>query len=106
MSNWRTEYWRVYNVMVRVLGASALVAGTGFVGWGARRMMRMGLERSMGEPGLILVAAGLLSAGLGAAIVTTPAYRPDLGDHAVEFDPYGAKTRKVERRNWWTGDRR
>jgi len=59
-----------------------------------------------GEPGLILVAAGLLSAGLGAAIVTTPAYRPDLGDHAVEFDPYGAKTRKVERRNWWTGDRR
>jgi len=49
MSNWRTEYWRVYNVMVRVLGASALVAGTGFVGWGARRMMRMGLERSMGN---------------------------------------------------------
>jgi len=49
MSNWRTEYWRVYNVMVRVLGASALVAGTGFVGRGARRMMRMGLERSMGN---------------------------------------------------------
>jgi hypothetical protein len=106
MSDWRTEYWRVYNILVRVLGGSALVAGTGFVGWGAGRLIRMGLERSMGEPGLILMAAGLLSGGLGAAIMTTPAYRPDLGDPALDFDPYGQKTRQAGRaeRSWWTGD--
>jgi hypothetical protein len=84
MRSWRTEYWRVYNVLVRVLGVSAVASGTGFVGWGA--------------------TAGFLSAGLGAAIVSTPAFRPDLGDHAVEFDPYGSKARKPEIRSWWTGD--
>jgi hypothetical protein len=107
MSSWRTEYWRVYNVLVRVLGVSAVASGTGFVGWGASRMLRLGLERPDGEPGAILLAAGLLAAGLGAAILTTPAYRPDLGDRALEFDPYGTKTRQTAaiRRSWWTGDR-
>jgi hypothetical protein len=105
MNNWRTKYWRVYNVLVRVLGVSAVISGTGFVVWGATRLLKLGLEQSMGQPGVILMAAGFLSAGLGAAIVATPAFRPDLGDHAVEFDPYGSKTRKVERRAWWTGDR-
>jgi hypothetical protein len=107
MSNWRTEYWRVYNVLVRVLGVSALASGTGFVGWGATRMLKMGLERADGEPGVILLAAGILSAGLGAAILGTPAYRPDLGDPAMQFDPFGTKSRQIEtaKRSWWTGDR-
>jgi hypothetical protein len=107
MSNWRTEYWRVYNVLVRVLGASALASGSGFVGWGATRIAMMGLEQPEGQPGVILVAAGLLSAGLGAAILRTPAYRPDLGDHALDFDPYGRRTRATAAtpRSWWTGDR-
>ena len=107
MSSWRAEYWRVYNVLVRVLGASALVSGIGFVGWGATRMALLGLEQAEGQPGVILLAAGLLAAGLGAAILTTPAYRPDLGDPALNFDPYGTRSRQtaVVRRSWWTGDR-
>jgi hypothetical protein len=107
MSSWRTEYWRVYNVLVRTLGVVALGSGTHFVGWGATRMLRLGLERAEGQPGVILLVAGLLSAGLGAAILTTPAYRPDLGDRAVQFDPYGNKTKETVavRRSWWTGDR-
>jgi hypothetical protein len=104
MRSWQTEYWRVYNMLVRMLGVSAVVSGAGFVGWGATRLLRLGLEQSMGQPGVILVAAGFLSAGLGAAIVATPAFRPDLGDHAVEFDPYGSRVRKMESRSWWTGD--
>ena len=57
--------------------------------------------------GVILLAAGLLAAGLGAAILTTPAYRPDLGDPALNFDLNGTRSRQtaVARRSWWTGDR-
>ena len=107
MSNWRTEYWRVYNVLVRVVGGAALASGTGFIGWGATRIIRMGLEQEVGQPGVILMVAGLLSAGLGGAILKTPAYRPDLGDPALDFDPFGSKTRQaaVVRQSWWTGDR-
>ena len=107
MRNWRAEYWRAYNVLVRVLGVSALVSGTGCVGWGATRLLKLGLEQAEGQPGIILLAAGLLSAGLGAAILTTPAYRPDLGDPAMQFDPFGTKSRQTEtaKRSWWTGDR-
>ncbi len=105
--NWRTEYWRSYNVLVRVFGVTAVASGTGCVGWGATRLLKMGLERAEGEPGIILLVSGLLSAGLGAAILTTSAYRPDLGDPAMQFDPFGTKGRQMEmaKRAWWTGDR-
>jgi hypothetical protein len=107
MTNWRTEYWRLYNVAVRVLGVSALAAGTGVLGWGVTRILSYGMEGAEGYPGAVLLAAGLLSAGLGGAIVSTPAYRPDLGDHALDFDPYGSKSRQAAKlkQSWWTGDR-
>ena len=106
MTGWRTRYWRLYNVLVRALGMNAVLFGTGYVGWGAFRLAQLGLQPAEGAPGVTLVATGLLAAGLGAAILNTPAYRPDLGDPACEFDPFGSKTRQSPRarRSWWTGD--
>jgi hypothetical protein len=106
MAKWR-GYWRVYNVLVRALGLAALVFGLGFIVWGAARLMRLGLEADAGAPGVILVFAGIVAAALGATIIGTPTYRPDLGDPAWDFDPFGAKARKAPagRRSWWTGDK-
>ena len=107
MTSWQTGYWRLYNILVRVLGASALVAGIVFVGWGAVRLLQMGLQPSEGTPGLMLLLVGLISAGLGVTILGVPTYRPDLGDPVWQFDPLGSKSRKAPtvRRSWWTGDR-
>ncbi len=97
MTSWQTGCWRLYNVLVRVLGASALVAGIVFVGWGAIRLLQMGLQPLV----------GLISTGLGATILGVPTYRPDLGDPVWQFDPLGSKSRKLStaKRSWWTGDR-
>ena len=107
MRNWRAGYWRVYNILVRALGASSLLAGLGFIVWGVLRLKQMGLQASEGVPGLMLLMAGFIAAGLGASILGVPAYRPDLGDPAWQFDPLGKKNQQslAARRSWWTGDR-
>jgi hypothetical protein len=107
MPSWQIGYWQVYNILVRALGAVALVAGIWFIGWGALRTFQMGLQASEGTPGLMLLLVGLLAAGLGVTILGVPTYRPDLGDPAWQFDPFGAKTTPSTpaRRSWWTGDR-
>jgi hypothetical protein len=104
---WLTGYWRVYNVLVRALGMAALAAGIGFIGWGAVLIPRLGFRVSEGGPPIVLLLAGLLAAGLGATILGTPTYRPDLGDAAWNFDPFGKKSRQsaTAGRSWWTGDR-
>jgi hypothetical protein len=107
MTSWRTGYWRVYNILVRAFGASALVAGLGFIVWGVLRLLQLGLQPAEGTPGLMLLLVGLISAALGAGILGVPTYRPDLGDPAWQFDPFGAKARESPstQRSWWTGDR-
>jgi hypothetical protein len=107
MTSWQTGYWRLYNVLVRALGAVALVAGTGFICWGAFRIFQLGLQTSEGTPGLMLLLVGLISAGLGVTILGAPTYRPDVGDPAWQFDPLGSKSRQAPtaKRSWWTGDR-
>jgi hypothetical protein len=107
MRNWRAGYWRVYNVLVRALGTMAFLSGLGFIVWGAVRMLQMGLQASEAFPGLVLLFVGFIAAGLGASILGVPAYRPDLGDPAWHFDPFGKRTHQSQasRRSWWTGDR-
>jgi hypothetical protein len=100
-------YWRVYNVLVRALGLSALLSGLFFIVWGIKHILELGLLPDEGAGGLMLVVAGLLAAGIGAALLRTPTYRPDLGDVAWHFDPFGAKPQSstATKRSWWTGDR-
>jgi hypothetical protein len=107
MSGWVSGYWRVYNVLVRAMGSTALLAGFVFILWGVLRLYQLGLQASEGTPGLVLMMVGILSAGLGGTILGTPTYRPDLGDTAWNFDPFGTKARQsaTRRRSWWTGDR-
>ena len=107
MTRWQTGYWRLYNVLVRALGAVALIAGIGFVVWGALRIFQLGLQTSEGTPGLMLLLVGLISTGLGVGILGVPTYRPDLGDPAWQFDPFGSKTQRAPaaKRSWWTGDK-
>jgi hypothetical protein len=105
--SWITTYWRVYNVLVRALGMAALLAGCAFVGWGSLVLLRVGLAPLFGMPGVVLLMAGLLAVGLGGTILGTPTYRPDLGDAAWDFDPFGKKSRKLAggSRSWWTGEK-
>ena len=107
MTAWRSNYWRLYNVLVRGLGMLALVAGAGFVFWGLLRLMQMGLQLTEGTPWLVLMLVGLISVGFGAAMLGVPTYRPDLGDPAWDFDPLGRKARQatIRRQSWWTGER-
>jgi hypothetical protein len=58
--------------------------------------------------GLWLLLVGLISILLGSGILGVPTYRPDLGDPAWQFDPFGAKGRQspaTRHSSWWTGDR-
>ena len=105
--SWYSGYWRVYNILVRAFGATAVVAGLAFLGWGILRLLQLGLQPSEGTPGLMLLLVGVLAAGLGAGILGVPTYRPDLGDPAWQFDPFGAKSKQIPatKRSWWTGDR-
>jgi hypothetical protein len=107
MKSWISGYWRVYNVLVRVFGVAALVSGVAFIGWGVLLILRQGVGPLNDTPGLIPVVAGLLAAGLGGTILGTPTYRPDLGDAAWNFDPFGQQARKstTANRSWWTGDK-
>jgi hypothetical protein len=106
MMTWRADYWRMFNVLVRVLGLTALVSGTVFTVLGISRIVQSGAIRIEGEPGLILLLVGLLSLAIGAAILRAPPFRPDLGDVSWRFDPFGSKEKRLARpkRSWWTGD--
>lgn len=106
MANWYTTYWRVFNILVRAFGLVTLVAGTGFIIWGAARIVVFGAIPVLASPLWVLPLVGLLAAALGIAILRGPTYRPDLGDVFWQFDPYGTKTQQLfpAGRAWWTGD--
>ena len=107
MTNWRMWYWPVFNVLVRALGLATLVSGTVFILWGTSRMLQLEYITMEGASAIAILPIGLLVALLGAAILRTPAYRPDQGDVLWQFDGVVAKTRRSSpsRRSWWTGDR-
>ena len=93
----------MFNVLVRALGLTALVAGAVFTVLGAVRIMQLGTAAE-GTPGVVILLVGLLVAALGAAVLRAPTYRPDLGDASWRFDPFGSKSRSPSKRSWWTGD--
>jgi hypothetical protein len=107
--SWRDSYWRGFNVLVRVVGLLAFLAGALWAVWGTMRIFRLGVREIEGMmPGVVLLAAGILAAALGAAMLRAATYRPDLGDVSWQFDPFGSKSRGApgSGRSWWTGDPR
>ena len=107
MTSWQTSYWRLFNVGVRTFGLTILAAGLVFLLWGFGRMAVWGGLPPLQSPLWVLPLVGLLSAGLGIAVLRGPPYRPDLGDVFWQFDPKGVKTAQSTpgRYDWWTGDR-
>ena len=107
MNSWQTSYWRLFNVLVRAFGLVTLVAGLVFLIWGAARIVVWGGIPALESPLWVLPIVGLLAAGLGAAVLRGPPYRPDLGDVFWRFDPFGTHTAQStpKRYSWWTGDR-
>lgn len=107
MTTWGVWYWRGFNILVRAMGLVALSFGAVFTVLGAYRLLQLGLLLHEGAPPLVTLSVGLLLLALGAAILRTPAYRPDLGDVSWRFDPFGTKTRQssASTRTWWTGDK-
>jgi hypothetical protein len=108
MANSGAGYWRVFNVLVRALGLVAAVSGVIFTVLGVTRILQQGLLTAEGSPPLIILLVGLILCWLGASILQAPAYRPDLGDTAWRFEPFGGKAKRPRSsgRSWWTGDRR
>ena len=91
-------YWRVFNVLLRLLGLGATFAGGMVVmlfGLGYPPAPDTSQQLSWGA----LVTGGLLlSAGLGFLLL--PPYRPDLGDSG----PLVSYFRGSTGRRWWTGE--
>jgi hypothetical protein len=90
-----------------VLGLVSFFSGIVYVVWGTLRMLQLEFIQPEAASSLVILPVGLLVAILGAAIIRAPTYRPDLGDVALRFDPFRAKTRQSSssKRSWWTGDR-
>ena len=106
LNTWGTTYWRVWNFLVRNLGLVSLLVGGVFIGLGTARLVEREFISLDAVDSLVVLPIGLLIAGIGWALLRTPAYRPDLGDSLGGFDPFGAKARQAPRtrRSWWTGE--
>jgi hypothetical protein len=106
MNSWGTRYWRVFNILVRDLGLTALLSGAGFTVWGTMRMLEREFITIEGAVSIAILPVGLLVAAIGWAILRAPTYRPDLGDKLWGFDPLGAEARQSSppKRSWWTGE--
>jgi hypothetical protein len=94
--------WRVFNVLLRLLGLGATFAG--FV---AIVTFGLGLPPIEGEAPIVSVPSivtGALVMLLGLGFLMIPAFRPDLGDTRVVVNPFRAWSSPSKRR-WWTGDR-
>src|SRR5262245_40235628 len=104
--------WRWHNVKSRLLGIGFLAMGAlHFLVGVIRLVIDLHTRPSDGSSplfGLVFVASGLASAGIGWWLCRRPTYRPDLGDvHPLLGTSEGYnKQHLAERgpRNWWTGD--
>ena len=93
--------WRLFNVLLRLLGIGATFAGfVAIVAFG------LGLPPLEGETPVTNVPsllAGGLVALLGLGFLIIPPFRPDLGDPWVVTNPFRALS-SSHKRAWWTGD--
>jgi ABC-type thiamin/hydroxymethylpyrimidine transport system permease subunit len=80
MASWETTYWRLFNILVRVLGLVALLCGIVYIVWGTVRMLQMDFIQPEAASTIAILPVGLLVAAIGAAIIRAPTYRPALGD--------------------------
>jgi hypothetical protein len=93
--------WRVFNVLLRLLGIGAT-----FSGLVALTTFGLGLPAPEGQspaaswPSLL---AGALVTLVGLGFLMIPPFRPDQGDTKVVSNPVRAWSGSP-RRSWWTGD--
>jgi len=94
--------WRIFNVLLRLLGI-----GAAFAGLVAVTTFGLGLPAPEGESIVVswpsLVTGGLVTL-IGLGFLMLPPFRPDQGDTKFMGNPVtpGAGS---PRRFWWTGDR-
>ena len=79
-------YWRWFNISARIMGAVFATCGVFFL---AKAVFAPNVDGRLAG-----AFAGVLWAAMGAVVLITPTYRPDLG-----------RLQSV-RRNWLTGDPR
>lgn len=93
--------WRLFNVLLRLLGIGATFAGLiAITTFGLGYPPIQGEDRVVSLPSII---TGTLVLLLGLGFLMIPAFRPDLGDTRVVSNPFRAWTEPGKRR-WWTGD--
>ncbi len=94
--------WRVFNVLLRLLGLGAT-----FAGLVATTSFGFGIPAPFGQDPVTswptVIAGGLVTL-LGLGFLMMPAFRPDLGDTRVVRNPFRVWS-EPSRRTWWTGDR-
>lgn len=109
-------HWCIFNIMVRIFGIMATVAGAGFIGWGiyfynhhpeAKKWAAYpGAGQTFSHQtinpdtlgGVVTgyIAIGVFAGILAFAVLRVRPYRPDLGDTVSSYS--------VGPRNWWTGE--
>lgn len=95
------SHWRVFNVLLRLLGFGASFAGavaTTTFGFG----IPAPYETTPVTHWPTVIAGGLVTL-LGLGFLMMPPFRPDLGDTRVVSNPFRALV-EPRRRSWWTGD--
>jgi hypothetical protein len=93
--------WRLFNVLLRLLGLGAT-----FAGLVATITLGFGVPAPYGtEPvaSWAMILSGGLVTALGLSFLMNPAFRPDLGDTRVVSNPFRVWG-QPRRRTWWTGD--
>jgi hypothetical protein len=93
--------WRIFNILLRLLGIGATFAGSvAVISFGLGLPAPPEATRVLNWPSIV---TGGMVALLGLGFLMNPAFRPDLGDtHAVPNLFRGQ--RRGQRRTWWTGD--
>lgn len=104
-------HWRIFNVFFRLFTLMAIFVGLGFLAWGIAAVAGWAERYELGPTdGIVYLAVGSGSTGLGWLLLRRRAVRPDLGDPPLFPDWSGAYPRdhplRDRPRNWWTGDPR
>jgi hypothetical protein len=108
--SYETWHWRIYNVLRRLVGIMACVAGTAFLL--TPLFLRIGWMRDDANGPAPFVAdfiVGALALSVGVYLSHKPTFRPDLGDVGFWTDSTGGPMRQQPprgHRSWWTGDSR